>query len=314
MTQGEVRKLLGGYATNALSAEERRILFQAALEDQELFNALENEDALRELLADPVSREQVRRALARPIEGKRSGFRFRRWVLAVALPAAGAVILIAVMDRANAPRLIAPPVQIASRQLGPQAKERVEAKSLDRLPPAAPVAAPRLAAPPASAPAAGFGSTRATAARLRLGGATRIPDTIRQQFASGFDLNAPLYQGPLVRYSLVRSGPAGDRISVQVTSAMAGYLALYEVDAAGNLKRIYPASDPASPVAAGLTVEIPDSPIKMAATSQRLRLVVVPANSPAVVDRLGGSAVNKEAPLFQAPATPLVVDIPLAPN
>ena len=41
MTQDEIRKLLGGYATNELSADERRILFEAALEDQELFNALE---------------------------------------------------------------------------------------------------------------------------------------------------------------------------------------------------------------------------------------------------------------------------------
>ncbi len=40
MTQDEIRKLLGGYATNALTADERRILFEAALEDQELFNAL----------------------------------------------------------------------------------------------------------------------------------------------------------------------------------------------------------------------------------------------------------------------------------
>jgi hypothetical protein len=47
MTQDEIRKLLGGYATDALTADERRILFEAALEDQDLFNALQNEDALR---------------------------------------------------------------------------------------------------------------------------------------------------------------------------------------------------------------------------------------------------------------------------
>ena len=32
-----------------------RTLFEAALEDQELFNALQNEDALKELLDDPVA-------------------------------------------------------------------------------------------------------------------------------------------------------------------------------------------------------------------------------------------------------------------
>ena len=63
MTQEEIRKLLGGYATNALSADERRILFEAALEDQELFNALQNEDALKELLDDPVLRDQMKSCL-----------------------------------------------------------------------------------------------------------------------------------------------------------------------------------------------------------------------------------------------------------
>ncbi len=112
MTQDEIRKLLGGYATNALTANERQILFEAALEDQELFNALQNEDALRELLDDPISREQVRRALNIPNRAKsRPRFGSRRWLLGVAIPAVAAVILIAIMNRYNAPRLIAPPPQ-----------------------------------------------------------------------------------------------------------------------------------------------------------------------------------------------------------
>ncbi len=52
--------------------------------------------------------------------------------------------------------------------------------------------------------------------------------------------NAPLYQGPLVRYSLVRSGPAGDDIRVEVTTGIAGYLALYQVDTRRNRERVYP--------------------------------------------------------------------------
>ena len=60
MTQDEIRKLLGGYATNALSAEERRILFEAALEDQELFNAL----AKRRRSAGVAGRSGVARASA----------------------------------------------------------------------------------------------------------------------------------------------------------------------------------------------------------------------------------------------------------
>jgi len=36
MTQEEIHKLLGGYATNTLTEAERNALFAAALDDQEL--------------------------------------------------------------------------------------------------------------------------------------------------------------------------------------------------------------------------------------------------------------------------------------
>ena len=141
MTQDEIRKLLGGYATNALSADERRILFQAALEDQELFNALQDEDNLRELLADPVTREQVRQVLEAPDRHmRRPSFWSRRWMFGVAIPAVAAVILIVVMNRANAPRLIAPVSEVASVPPAPSAQSREIAPP----PPVAP--APKLEA------------------------------------------------------------------------------------------------------------------------------------------------------------------------
>src|ERR1017187_7593148 len=40
MSREEIQKLLGGYATDTLSEAERRALFEAAIEDQELFDAL----------------------------------------------------------------------------------------------------------------------------------------------------------------------------------------------------------------------------------------------------------------------------------
>src|SRR3984885_15478419 len=159
MTQDEIRKLLGGYAANELTADERRILFEAALEDQELFNALENEDALRELLADPVSRDQVRRALAAPVASRRRpAFWSRRWILGVAIPAVVALIIVAIMNRAKAPRLIAPPVEIASSQISPGARpappevkplaqQHVAAKKLDRVVSAEPETATHLELP-----------------------------------------------------------------------------------------------------------------------------------------------------------------------
>ncbi len=75
MSREEIQKLLGGYATDTLSAAERNALFAAALEDQELFDALGREQALREVLEDPASRQQLIEALA----PARDPFAARAW-------------------------------------------------------------------------------------------------------------------------------------------------------------------------------------------------------------------------------------------
>lgn len=58
------RHLLGGYATGNLSREEQRALFAAALEDPDLFAALADEVALKDLLSDPEAAARIRVALA----------------------------------------------------------------------------------------------------------------------------------------------------------------------------------------------------------------------------------------------------------
>jgi len=65
MIPEEVRKLLGGYATGTLTDEERNLLFSAALQDQELFDALADEEGLRELLAEPATRQTLLKQLQR---------------------------------------------------------------------------------------------------------------------------------------------------------------------------------------------------------------------------------------------------------
>ncbi|HTC88034.1 MAG TPA: DUF4384 domain-containing protein [Bryobacteraceae bacterium] len=315
MTQDEIRKLLGGYATNALSADERRILFQAALEDQELFNALQDEDSLRELLADPVTRDEVRRVLeASDSHMRRPSFWSRRWMFGVAIPALAAVILIVVMNRANAPRLIAPVSEVASapptqsREMAPPAPApKLEARAPQAKKQSAPIQLESAReAVPAPAPRVMLASPRA------------VPDAIRQQFASGFVASAPPYEGPLVRYSLVRSGPNGDALRVNVTSEVAGYIALYEVDPAGSSKQVYPENQPANLVLAGSTTQIPSAPIMITQPGEKLRLVIVPAPSSAMATTGGiGGVINgapKDALSAQAPQAPLVVDIPLGPN
>jgi hypothetical protein len=63
MTRDDIQKLLGGYATGTLTAEEQRALFEAALTDQELFDALAREEALRDALSDPAARAHLLAAL-----------------------------------------------------------------------------------------------------------------------------------------------------------------------------------------------------------------------------------------------------------
>jgi len=303
MTQDEIRKLLGGYATNTLSADERRSLFEAALEDQELFNTLQNEDALRELLDDAELRDQVRLALAAPATPK-MGFSWRRWAFGVALPAVVAVGVILVMNRPKAPEPIPQPIQTA----------RVEPPQAAAAPQSAPPPVAKKAAPAALA-SAQRADAQAPVARSFRAGAARpvIPDAVRQQFSAGFATNDSFYQGPLVRYSVVRSGPEGHAVRVEVSTAIAGYLALYRVDKAGSLQRVYPTNDMAMQVLPNLTLQIPMEPVKVE-VGEKLRLVVVPAAAPASIGALGG-ALNGTAndAKVRAPTVPLVVDIPLGP-
>jgi hypothetical protein len=63
MSSDEIRQLLGGYATGTLTDEERRLLFEAALKDQELFESLADEEALRDVLSDPICRDELMEAL-----------------------------------------------------------------------------------------------------------------------------------------------------------------------------------------------------------------------------------------------------------
>ena len=68
MAEHDLEKLLGGFAADTLTEEERKLLYTSALNDQQLFNALTDEQALKELLADPA----VRRRLLASLEQKRA--------------------------------------------------------------------------------------------------------------------------------------------------------------------------------------------------------------------------------------------------
>lgn len=64
MSDHDLEKLLGGFAADTLTQEEKQALYTAALQDQQLFNALADEQALKELLSNP----DVRRRLLTSLE------------------------------------------------------------------------------------------------------------------------------------------------------------------------------------------------------------------------------------------------------
>lgn len=103
MTNEEIQKLVSGYATNSLTDTERKALFEAALDDQELFDILQREQAVKDVLDDPVSRRQVREALeVNPLPATPSWWvRWSTWGFATA--ALAAVLGVAVIFKTEHP-------------------------------------------------------------------------------------------------------------------------------------------------------------------------------------------------------------------
>src|SRR5262245_42385995 len=105
MKDEDVQKLLGGFATDTLTEDERERLYTAALKDQALFNAMADEQVLRDFLADP----KARRSLLQLLQPKSSGVfeRFTSWMRRPAAWAVAgtvtAVLIVAVVIRQAPP-------------------------------------------------------------------------------------------------------------------------------------------------------------------------------------------------------------------
>lgn len=129
MPQKDIEKLLGGYATNTLTDQERKTLFDAALTNQALFDALADEQALKELLDDPRSRRHLLEALGAmdAKEPHRSwGQEIHTWVRrpsswALAGGVAVAVLAVTLVLREGGPPTLQPDQRTAS--LPPTASE-----------------------------------------------------------------------------------------------------------------------------------------------------------------------------------------------
>jgi hypothetical protein len=341
MTDDQASKLLGGYATGSLTEAERKMLFEAALEDQELFDALQQEQALKELLADPASRNQIQRALAQtPPPRPSPAWWSRRWAWAGVAGAVAATVLTVAVIRLNQPhyevaRIVQAPAAPVQQQPLPAPSERaapststskprisrpsrpMRPRKQEAAPPAAtagslsddkvqsqaasvppplpapaPAVAPRMQAMQAASgapPAAGVGgfvsNLAATASRLRY--------SILKRDAEG--AYAPSLTGLALQ--------PGDAIRFNVVSALPGYLSLYQQDAAGAWKLLFPVTAPGLLVSPNTADTVPDSPIVVTDMVQRFRLTLIPVPE------------NKDAaaPLKEAPA-PLNLDIAIAPG
>jgi hypothetical protein len=124
MTRDEAKQLLGGYATGSLTEPERKALFEAALDDQELFEELAAEEGLKEILALPGAKQRLAAAVSEglmatnaPEEKKKRAW----WFFALAGVACVGLLVFLMMPTEA-------PVEVATFQ-GPQSAEVADAKS-----------------------------------------------------------------------------------------------------------------------------------------------------------------------------------------
>lgn len=201
MTGPDPRHLLGGVAPDILTPEEREALYAAALKDQALFDALGDEEALRELLADPAVRARLRRELAPHVVPL-----WRRPALlgvAASLLLAGLATLAVRQSRVEVPRL-APQAPPAAEP--PRDAEQAPAAA----PPAPAQPAPRRAAPkPEASPAAGAAPAPAVEEVLRSepSAAVEAPAGRAQEKKTEAERRQPVTQD--VPEALPRSGVTG---------------------------------------------------------------------------------------------------------
>ena len=94
------KHLLPGYATDSLGEAERGELLRAALDDQELFDALVEEEGLRELLHDAAARQEVLAVLEEPTCWERLRAWFERPATLLDLAAVGVVAAAAIVGLA----------------------------------------------------------------------------------------------------------------------------------------------------------------------------------------------------------------------
>jgi hypothetical protein len=158
MNPEEIRKLLGGYATGTLTESERKALFAAALDDQELFDELGREQALKELLDSPEARTRLAAALAPPKKATAWWMTPLPWALTATL--AVALVVVFVLAHTSQPK------QMVAVAPSPELRASVDqpSKTAGSEPSVAPAASPKPATLPKQAVAQSQGGLQSPAA------------------------------------------------------------------------------------------------------------------------------------------------------
>lgn len=153
MNPADARKLLSDYAAGRLGSEQRKLLFEAALLDQDLFDELASVEEFSEILRDPGAKSRLLAVLGEPEKHARAWWRGPAFAipaaaLAVAVAASSWILLhprkpvelaqTAIPARSEEARQAAPsPPASVEKQPAP-APSTPRAKVLDRLEPAKP--------------------------------------------------------------------------------------------------------------------------------------------------------------------------------
>jgi hypothetical protein len=139
MANDEIRDLIGRYATGSLSAEEQQRLFDAALDDQDLFDELAREQELKSLIDEPGARDRLIRALEPP---KRKV----SWIFAL-VPVAAAIAFVILFVHPERFRKPSPQSTVATATTAPPQTEIASAGKPPAEPPVSqpqPAGSPRL--------------------------------------------------------------------------------------------------------------------------------------------------------------------------
>lgn len=255
MSKEQARKLLGGYATGTLTPEEMRALFEAALEDQELFNELNREQVVRDVLDNGAARQRVLAAITHTDAAPARQWQWFRWALAGASAAAVLAVgltawllprpvshqnqTLAQLQSAQpqpAPLVAAP--SSAEKTVAPSPPRR--ARELRRKPQSQAEAAPRPAPPPPpaqAAPAADQVQSKAQSVQVTAA-APPVPAAAAGRAMFQMALQRRLSWTILQQYptgELVEAGPStvfhdGDQIRIRVRPAANGAIALMEAN------------------------------------------------------------------------------------